>query len=66
MTDVQSLLSVKIKNYNKAELLEYATNSQSCLKDSIIKQDESKDPEKDSDSITLNSTGLTGVIKRIE
>ena len=47
MSDVQLLLSVKIKNYSKAELLKYATNLQSSLKDSIMKQDEPKDPEID-------------------
>ena len=47
MSDVQLLLSVKIKNYNKAELLKYAANLQSSLKDSVMKQGEPKDPEID-------------------
>ena len=44
-------------------LLKYATNLQSCLKVNIAKQDESSN---DSGSITLSSTDLNVIIKRIE
>ena len=54
VSDVQSLVSVKIKHYNKAELLKYPTNLQSSLTSSIMKLDEPIDPEKYLDSITLN------------
>ena len=48
MSDVQSLLTVKIKNYNSAKLLKFVINLQSCLKDSILKHCEPNDPETDS------------------